>query len=356
MHNGLFFNDYVVYGLAENLITLEAALLVKHSAIGFDIGHSAVKLAYTVGNETRTMIFPSVVIPAFKITDEAESRRALADTVVVDGQQYFVGDTAVVQGGRNASSCLDENWIGKPEYRALMQAAINKLEADGAIDSAAMIMMGLPTHLHGRQKDELRTLGESLFGPGKEIKVAPQPIGAYQFNMLGENGRPGASRSFTEESWGVIEIGHFSTDFLLMQKSRWVEHASGACNGMKDAAASLQNILADELSITRGLRECEQAIREGKIKRMGEIIPIQPQVDKALKGLAQQIIETANKKLEEFVDDVDGIVLAGGGAPVIAEVLCEKWPHVRMVANPRFAVAEGFRRFGLGILNARGVA
>lgn len=335
--------------------------MVKQNAvIGLDIGHSAVKVAFVKERggsmEARTMLFPSVVLPAFSISDDAEARRALADTVTVDGRKYFVGETAAIQGGRNAAPSQDEEWTTKAEYKALMQAAIHKLRAEGVLDTAVMVAMGLPTHLFGRQRDELRKLGEELFGPSMEIKVLPQPMGAYQFNMLDENGFPGKHRSYTDESWGVVEIGHFSTDFLLMQKARWVERASGACSGVKDAADQLQKILAEKRGITRGLLECEQALRDGTIRHFGETMEVAGEVNEAVEVLVNEIIETATRKLDDYAAGLDGVVLAGGGASIIHSALQQKWPHVRLVENPRFAVSEGFRRFGQGVLNAREVS
>jgi len=80
-------------------------------AVGFDIGHSSVKISCFVNGAKHDIIFPSVATPAFTISDENEERRASDETVVVNGKSYFFGKTALIQGGLSCSTGLSENWI-----------------------------------------------------------------------------------------------------------------------------------------------------------------------------------------------------------------------------------------------------
>ena len=340
----------------------------KNYAIGLDIGHSAVKLAYLGQGETQkpeTIIFPSVVIPAIAISDDAEARRAAADTVTVGGRSYFVGETASIQGGRTIENVVAEDWITSNEHIALLAASLKKLDERGVLKPASMIVMGLPTSLYSRQRETLRKIVCDLIGTGKEIKIVPQPLGAYQYNMLDENGYQATDRSFVNESWGVVEVGYFSTDFMAMrgtgEQSRWVQGAAGICSGIRVAAERLVRLISEEVEfggergVTVGLREAEAALQTGFIKYFGKV-DVRAQVAKAGDVIAQEVIRAATRYMENEAATLDGIVLAGGGAPLVRDLLLKKWPHIIMTPNPRFAVAEGFRRFGVGVMAVRAVA
>ena len=71
-----------------------------NSVIGLDIGHSAVKIAcYSQDEKERHLLFPSIAVPAFSISDDGEARRAARETVMVGSRAYFFGETARTQGG-----------------------------------------------------------------------------------------------------------------------------------------------------------------------------------------------------------------------------------------------------------------
>ena len=44
---------------------------------------------------------------------------------------------------------------------------------------------------------------------------------------------------------------------------------------------------------------------------------------------------------------MDGIIVAGGGAYLVGPSLKAKYPNAEILPQPRFAVAEGYARFGL---------
>jgi plasmid segregation protein ParM len=71
------------------------------AAIGLDIGHSAVKVALSDSKgERHHLVVPTAVCQAFRISDEIEAERAAKETVRVGNVDYFIGETAVIQGGQ----------------------------------------------------------------------------------------------------------------------------------------------------------------------------------------------------------------------------------------------------------------
>lgn len=324
---------------------------------GLDVGHSAVKAAFVKAPPgggrglITNLIFPSVVAPAFAISDDVEAKRAAAETVDVHGRKYFVGETALIQGGAQVSRGLSEDWIDTPEHSALILGAIKKAQAQGC-GTFQMLVLGLPSNLYARQRETLRRIAGDLV-PGVEVKVVPQPMGAYQFDMFNEAGQLNPGRKMASESWGVVEVGHFSTDFLLMLNGRFVEKASGSCSGARVAAEQLQRFVAEQMNITATLEECEDALTTKQITIFGQTHNVSVQVHEAVQYLVTEVVDTAKRILEQHARRLNGIIVAGGGAPLCYEALSQVWPHAKIATNPRLAVSEGMRRFGLGVMNAR---
>lgn len=328
------------------------------NVIGMDVGHSAVKVAVSgsPGGVT-TILIPTAVCRAFKISDEAEAARAALETVRVGSTEYFVGQTALIQGGSGVSLGLSEDWIETPEYSALVlaahQAARRVLDrgGDGGVD--VKIVMGLPTSLYSRQKSTLQGITERLLGV-KDVRVVPQAMGPYFEMAVGLGGLPNVS--FSAESWAVVEIGYFTTDIMLMMNGRWVEKASGTCAGARVAAEHLQRILGDQ-GITADLSECEQALRDRTIRDFRVKRDVSEAVDSAVAILAAEVADTSVRLMEPFVRKLDGVIVAGGGAEILFKEIQARWPHAICPKSPRFSVAEGMRRFAamLAIKAAMGV-
>jgi plasmid segregation protein ParM len=175
-----------------------------------------------------------------------------------------------------------------------------------------------------------------------DVRVIPQPMGPYFEMAFDENGMPVAARN--EESWGVVEIGYFTTDFMLMMDGRWVEKASGACAGARVAAEHLQRILGEK-GISADLPECEEALRKKFIRNFTKRIDVTDDVNEAVSILANEVIDTATRLMEPYARKIDGIIVAGGGADFMYEKIRTRWPHAVTPGVPRMSVAEGMRRF-----------
>lgn len=311
-------------------------------SMGLDIGHSAVKLAFTdkKGN-LHNMLIPTAVCQAFKISDDMEASRAAKDTVRVGSVDYFIGETAKVQGGSNITTGLSENWIETPEHSALMIGAFNRAIEKAGVDAKQVcLVMGLPTHLYSRQKTQLRQFAIQNLGV-KELYITPQPMGPYLESKIKENGV--TDTNIDNESWAVVEIGYFTTDFMLTMEGRWVEKASGTCSGAKVAAEHLQRILGEK-NITLDLAECEQALRTKSIRNFTGNIDVSAEVNEAVSILVNEVVDTATRLFESYVRKLDGVIIAGGGAAFMFETIKKRWSHAISPANPRMSVAEGMRR------------
>ena len=328
--------------------------MVFRTAIGLDVGRSAVKVVANANGLFYRLTFPSIVSPAFAIADEATAQRAAADTVEVQGKSYFVGDTARLQGRVNVSGGLSNDWTELPQYLALVASAIARLKAQGVAGlDDPYIVIGTPASLFGAQKKRLEERTREIVKG--EIKVLPQPMGAYLDFTLDPNGSPIKAKVRNDaghpRSWAVVEVGHFTTDFLLMREGNYIEQVADSCEGVSFAAQHLVKILATKGINTNPL-EAERALQTKKIVHFGEK-SIPEEVGAAARHVVEKIMAKATSLLSEEVATLDGILLAGGGAPLVYESLKKQWPHTVLLENPRVAVADGFCRYAVGLLRRR---
>lgn len=316
-----------------------------NGAIGFDIGHSTVKISFSVEGVRREIIFPSVATPAFSISDENEARRAAEETVDIKERPYFFGNTALIQGGLSGSTGLSEGWIETPEYETLMRGGFKKLRALGIEPDECTIVMGLPTSLHSRQKATLKQMA-SQCTKGR-VMVMPQSLAPYHGFMLDEDGNPSPTRSMESEAWAVVEVGYFTTDIMLMQAGgTWIEKAAGCSRGVALAADALMRAMSEK-DVTVDLNEAEQALQTKVIKNFGKNMDVSKEVDVAISSIVADVLDTSKKLIEPHVRKLDGVIIAGGGAPLVFEEIKEKWPHAVLADNHRFSVSEGMRRYAL---------
>jgi plasmid segregation protein ParM len=320
-------------------------------AVGVDIGHSAVKLAWQdASGVAKSMLFRSCVRPAFPISNEETALKARDETVVCDGQMYFFGDTAAVQSEPGTGGGLIQDWVESVEYRVLLSAATAYLAGVGVRMGDALVIGGLPTSQISKHGARLTRLMQDVTGAA-EVQVKPQPMGAYQFvRLTGKGGSSGMIRA--GENWGVIDIGRYSTDFMAMMGPTWVERAADSCGGFRLATGHLKNLLVEK-GLDVDDDDCEQAVASGAIKQFGRVIEVQKDVQEAIRRATGEITDAAIRVIGPFSKKLDGVLVAGGAAGVFLEGIRGVFPHASEVPNGRLAIAEGFRRLGTGLLRAR---
>lgn len=329
---------------------------VKELVIGLDVGHSAVKMTFDGQSGVERHIFPSLAVPAIQIRNEAEAAIAQKDTVSVDGRNYFVGQTAIIQGKASLSNGLTNSWISSDEHSALLVMA-KKIIDERSSSGKHLYVLGLPIIQFESHKGILKDIAQKHFGLTSEIRVIPQPIGGYQAHMLNRVGAVNGGRSLVDESWGVIDVGYYSTDFILMMNGRWVETASGGCGGVRMATEHLQKLL-EAREIQRDLVDVEKALREGFVRHFGEKVDLTKEIQEATQLVASKVLDMATQLMSSHVHALDGVLVTGGGSQIIIDSLKQRWPHARLIDDDhphkdhkgsRFIVSEGYYRWGKNV-------
>lgn len=328
------------------------------NTIGLDVGRSSVKIvASNAQGERHQLDFPSAFCRAIRISDVSAAARAAAETVSVAGAEYFVGDTAIIQGRDDMIGGLSDDWATQPQHAALLLSGLKRLEALGMnqVDES-LVVVGLPARLFASQRKAYHLMvSEHL--PKAEIKVVPQSMGPYYAMMFGADGE--VQDGFDDSSWAFVEVGQFTTDFAMIDRGHVVDRSFDSCDGMRLAAEQLQRILLEQIKTKVTLTEATALLAKPVLKSFGREIDVSSHVAEAALPLAHTIADKAAQVFGDSVRTLSGIRVAGGGAPLVRDVLAKKWvgeipaDFVAVVPNSRFAVAEGFQRFATGLLRSR---
>lgn len=312
--------------------------------IALDLGRSAVKIA---APNIPPFIQPTAVCLAVdteRLAVGATAEDAKRDLVEVDGVQYFIGTTAQKQSRDKKSEGLRDDWIESPEHKAILKGAYLAAKRESGADDG-ILMLGLPSRLFAEQRDRLREIAAlTLHLPKENIHVVPQAYGAYMALMLDEQAAVAKGRDPNGETWGTIDVGYFTTDFGLLEGGDWLAFAAESVGGTHTAAEAL-------MSITKGLQmklpEAEESLRRKSIKNMGKVTDLSKEVGQVADHLAGDIVAAAKQAFGDRLPRLDGILIAGGGAELVASQIKAVFPHATTVPNSRYAIAQGMQRFGM---------
>ncbi len=321
--------------------------------IGLDIGRSACKVAYRHMGVSQTFIFPSNVCLAQNISHEETAAAAARETVEVKGTSYFTGLTAQQQGGHGTLVGMSDDWVKKPEYLALVGSAINRIKQAGITDfSNAILVIGSPSALYDDQRKTLADITRAALDA--DIRVLPQPSGAYFAHILDEQGDPVPGKAMDLASqklldWAVIELGHYTTDYIMIQGGRVISKSFDSTEGIGSSISLLGSLLQSRHGIKATDVTLGDTLISGKIKHFGKEVSVEKLVQEAVAPVGQKIIAKADQLFDRDAASLDGVLLAGGGASFVHDALAAKWPHLHMLREPRMAVAQGFLRYGLSV-------
>lgn len=315
--------------------------------VGLDVGRSGVKIAFMdSGKNVVTKFFNSVILPYKPLTFDTNPKATEADTVEVNGNKYFVGETALAQGAKESIG-LNSNWLDGDEHMALLLRSERHLRSYGVIPR--MIVVGLPVNTFKHHAQELARQVKQVFGQEVVVLPVPQPYGVYQDEMLSDGGELKSSARISGR-YAVVDIGHYTVDYLTMNEGNWVESSSGSSEGMYVAVEALRKNLqakGHDLS-TFALQEI---IRNRSMMSFGQQVDMTADVKEALTGTVQLILQSTKSYIGVHASQMDKIIIAGGGADVVYPSVAAMWKNAVKPENPRFSVALGMRKFGVKTLH-----
>lgn len=294
-----------------------------------------------------------MVMPAIALSNERTQKLAEQETVEIDGQRYFFGGTAIRQGRADAFTGQNANWIQSVQHDVLVLGAWRKvMQHMGSGPARVHLVLGLPAKYVAAQRELLRQRVYALLSPqlrqGQSLRILiqSQADAPLQWISILEDGTLNPGRQLDNEAWGVIEIGHFTTDFALSDRGEMMEYAAISSPGMNMVYDAMANAMARE-NLPTSLEVIEQAIRTGKVKLFGNMMDVSGLLAEAICGFESLVLDEVQRIFQPRAALLDGILVGGGGAYLLREKLRERFPNVVCSDDPRMMVAEGFCRLGL---------
>lgn len=325
--------------------------------LAIDIGYGYTKAM----THRERVIFPSMVGPAEQIRFESDmmANNGNGITLEVDGRRYFVGERAALQSA-SASQTLATARTGSVEQTVLFHAAASDLVRTTA--DHVIVVTGLPVADFDERKKA--ALEEVFLGrehlvqrEGKHrrrfrvtnLYIVPQAFGSLFSLVLNRRGKA-ENGDLTQGRVGIVDVGTFTTNFILADRLRYVESGSDSItSGMSEMLGKTAKDLKREFDLDwiGQLGRVDHAVRDRSVEVYGEQVDIATIVDHHLNDLGQTIVSKA-LSLWDYGADLKAVIVTGGGSLEITRYLQAVYPHAQRVAgDPQFANVEGFLRAGL---------
>ena len=317
--------------------------------LAVDIGYGYTK---GVGPDGLRFSFPSVIGNAEEIAFNSDLLATKAGpTVHYGGRRFFYGEQALLQS-RMRTAIFDRSRTRDEAYRLLFVAALAELARHQPDGGALNVVTGLPVAFFRDRDDVVISLeGEyrlqldaRVTFDVEQVYVVPQPFGSLFYELLNEDGV--ISNTDVEEGRvAVVDVGTFTTDFIVSDGLRYVQRFSGSIPvGWSEVLNNVQRELSDRYRLDLTLHEVDQAVRQGQTRVKGQAVSLQPMLAPAVREFESALVAKARDLWGEGVT-LDAILVTGGAAQHMAAALQAVYPQARLVPDAFWANAEGFYRF-----------
>jgi plasmid segregation protein ParM len=335
---------------SNNLPSLPSSVIT----VGLDIGYGVVKAI----TDTQVITFPSVMGHAreIKFQQEEITARYPGDQITDDEGEWFVGELALSQlppgellrlRGRTAN----ENTMGNAFRLRLAKVAIGKL-LNGLWNRDVVhirISTGLPVD-YMRDAADLKKalLGQHLIKTDTaeivanvdEVMVMPQPYGSIYASILTETGEINGQHTYMRT--GVVDVGTYTVDLALDDNGEFVDAESGSVeSGVYTAQERIAAALERDYRQKMPYKIVEQVLRTGTFRASGEAVDYRTEVEEALATLRSATLNLISEKWQRGTN-VDVIYLSGGGAELVADMVCDAYPQTQLVQEAQLANARGY--------------
>jgi plasmid segregation protein ParM len=293
--------------------------------------------------------FPSIAYFSFddKALDPMGTRRRTV-APLVDGLYYEVGPDVELASDRFRSRQLHDGFTGTPEYRALLAGALGYMK----VDTVDLLVLGLPVAQYLARKATLERLSGEVVDVGRKRKVRigrvlvlAQPQGAlYAYaTQLGSPAAVAQGRSL------VVDVGARTFDWLVTHGMKVVtKMSSSVTRGVTDILIGIAAQIGAELKEEfRNLEAIDTALRAGRRLRIYQKEHDLKRYDPMVQKIADQAVVAMVQSMDG-TDQIENIVLVGGGAHLFRKALRKHFPRhtIHEVVDPIHANVRGFQLLG----------
>lgn len=236
------------------------------------------------------------------------------------------------------------------------------LQLAGLAGKQIVLGTGLPfqVYFNGDNTVNEKLLGskvENLSIPVKPLSGAEPPVIVKQ--MVFAQGLAACIDHVTDEQGNyrsdfdrsapiaIVDIGGRTTDSVVLLGGEKVDHTvSGTGNvGISNVYDKIEADLRAEFNVARiRLVTIENAVRTRKIRFRGKEHDIGEFITKAVREVGPQIVREVQRRVGDAAE-MSEVLLVGGGATLLEEVMREHYPHCVVPKDPEFANARGMLKF-----------
>jgi plasmid segregation protein ParM len=229
------------------------------------------------------------------------------------------------------------------------------------------IVSGLPVSHYDIFKDDITNLflgetgqgkchgyavqsrGESYIGTVdiEQGRFLPQPFGALLDYLLDDNGKF-VDEDIVGDTIAVIDPGFGTTDIYVVDGLTPVERLTFSTKvAMNYAYGLIGNKVEQELGKTVPLYEIEGIVLTGELRKGGKRYNMRPVIDFAFQVTAEKLINEVLNKWKDGINDIEHIVVSGGGGFNLFPYLEKEFPSIEMIEDPQWAVVNGYYKWGV---------
>lgn len=204
--------------------------------------------------------------------------------------------------------------------------------------------------------------------PGSQVAVIPQPMAGYYYATVLRDGSVNPARSISQDSYAVVDIGYYTSDFVLIREGRWVQSGASSAPGVRLAVDVFIDAMKG-LGISCDLQQAEEALSTGRLRsaRHPEQQAFVAQaIRKAFAVMADNVYDEFHRVMGKQASILDGIFVIGGVADLVADKIRAEYPVAEVpvdghqqpapsimsrmglrapsLVGPRFIVSEGLYR------------
>jgi plasmid segregation protein ParM len=305
---------------------------------GVDVGFGFTK---AVSESGKKIIFPSAV-----------SKTYITDIGLKPTSDYFVTYMNQIYAvGKAATQCLitetsfSEERFATEFSKILVLTALVAIESDREVE----LGLGLPLMLYSKLKDRVK----NYFEFAEEIIVDKNSI-AHSYHIARCEVFPqGVGALFSISSpvedgiYCILDVGFRTTDVIVVEiKNKNINPLLDMCftvdKGMSLAVERLGLMIERKYGVSYDTSLLFDIHERSHISVRGRKIDIEPHKKEVFGAIADDIVQSISRRLQRGFDTFDGVLVAGGGAFIVASVLQKEFDNVQVLDDAQFANAKGY--------------
>jgi len=331
--------------------------------LGIDIGFGFTKAT----NGKETIIFKSIFGDAVDIQFWADFGKDTPTDhihVSIDGKSYFIGDLAEQQSSVLHFTLDQEKLITEFVKILSLTVAGMFMKKGASINVPINLVSGLPIGYFKQNSDrfnELLTGHHTITyhtSDGREtnkeiyinkLRMLPQPMGSILNLLMDDKGKI-VNKDLAAQKVGVVDIGFRTTDFIILDRLRYIDRGSRTIDtGISKAFSFIANKLQEKAGVSVELYRLYRAAETGSIKMRGHGFAFSKVRDQVYSQLAGVIAGEIDRLWSDDWD-IDTIILSGGGSRELAQYLqpliAGNVVPVDLSQDPRLNNVLGYIKYG----------